>query len=199
MARSLGHFERLGQGADLLADLGDSPLPEMQRLANQEQRKHAHPCEQDHHRPLDGLLDRLAVLVMNRVRRASRWQVVVMDLGQRLVALAEPRALQPLVIAATGKALLTHFGLDHRPVCSGLSLPPANSRSNHEHSTPHSECGRTCPQSYGEPNGGRQVSGPRWSHPGPRSAGGKLDFMYWTGSTSDTVNIIFDVTGYFSH
>ena len=31
----------------------------------------------------------------------------------------------------------------------------------------------------------------------PLAAGGKLDFMYWTGSTSDTVGVIFDVTGYF--
>ena len=28
--------------------------------------------------------------------------------------------------------------------------------------------------------------------------GGKLDLMYWSGNTSDTVNILFDVTGYFS-
>ena len=32
----------------------------------------------------------------------------------------------------------------------------------------------------------------------PLAAGGKLDFMYWTGSTSDTIGVIFDVTGYFS-
>jgi hypothetical protein len=31
----------------------------------------------------------------------------------------------------------------------------------------------------------------------PLAAGGKLDFMYWTGSTSDTIGVIFDVTGYF--
>ena len=28
-------------------------------------------------------------------------------------------------------------------------------------------------------------------------SGGTLDFMYWTGSSADTINIIFDVTGYF--
>jgi hypothetical protein len=33
----------------------------------------------------------------------------------------------------------------------------------------------------------------------PLGADGKLDAMYWTGSTSDTVNILFDVTGYFSN
>jgi len=32
----------------------------------------------------------------------------------------------------------------------------------------------------------------------PLAPGGKLDFMYWSSSTSDTVNVIFDVTGYFS-
>jgi hypothetical protein len=32
----------------------------------------------------------------------------------------------------------------------------------------------------------------------PLASGGNLDFMYWTGSTSDTIDIIFDVTGYFS-
>ncbi len=30
-------------------------------------------------------------------------------------------------------------------------------------------------------------------------AGGRLDAMYWSSSTSDTVNIIFDVTGYFAN
>ena len=29
-------------------------------------------------------------------------------------------------------------------------------------------------------------------------AGGKLDAMYWTGSTSNTTQVLFDVTGYFS-
>jgi hypothetical protein len=29
-------------------------------------------------------------------------------------------------------------------------------------------------------------------------AGGKLDAMYWSASASDVVNVIFDVTGYFS-
>jgi FtsP/CotA-like multicopper oxidase with cupredoxin domain len=28
-------------------------------------------------------------------------------------------------------------------------------------------------------------------------SGGKLDAMYWTNSTSDTVNVVFDVTGYY--
>ena len=28
--------------------------------------------------------------------------------------------------------------------------------------------------------------------------GGKLDLMYWSGNTADTINILFDVTGYFS-
>jgi hypothetical protein len=28
--------------------------------------------------------------------------------------------------------------------------------------------------------------------------GGKLDLMYWSGNTTDTINILFDVTGYFS-
>ena len=32
----------------------------------------------------------------------------------------------------------------------------------------------------------------------PLAPGGKLDFMYWSSSTSDTVNVIFDVTVYFS-
>jgi len=33
----------------------------------------------------------------------------------------------------------------------------------------------------------------------PLGSGGKLDAMYWSsGGASDTVNIIFDVTGYFS-
>ena len=32
----------------------------------------------------------------------------------------------------------------------------------------------------------------------PLASGGKLDFMYWTSYTSDTVQIIFDVTGYFA-
>jgi hypothetical protein len=32
----------------------------------------------------------------------------------------------------------------------------------------------------------------------PLGAGGKLDAMYWSASTSDTVSILFDVTGYFS-
>jgi hypothetical protein len=27
-------------------------------------------------------------------------------------------------------------------------------------------------------------------------SGGKLDFMYWSASTADTVDILFDVTGY---
>jgi hypothetical protein len=31
----------------------------------------------------------------------------------------------------------------------------------------------------------------------PLASGGTLDFMYWTGRTGDTTNIIFDVTGYF--
>lgn len=31
----------------------------------------------------------------------------------------------------------------------------------------------------------------------PLAAGGKLDAMYWTASSADTVNVIFDVTGYF--
>jgi hypothetical protein len=29
-------------------------------------------------------------------------------------------------------------------------------------------------------------------------AGGKLDAMYWSGSTSNTTQVLFDVTGYFS-
>jgi hypothetical protein len=33
----------------------------------------------------------------------------------------------------------------------------------------------------------------------PLAPGGKLDAMYWSASTSDTVNVIFDVTGYFSN
>jgi hypothetical protein len=33
----------------------------------------------------------------------------------------------------------------------------------------------------------------------PLGAGGKLDAMYWAGSTSDTVNVLFDVTGYFAN
>ena len=32
----------------------------------------------------------------------------------------------------------------------------------------------------------------------PLASGAKLDFMYWTAYTSDTVQILFDVTGYFS-
>jgi hypothetical protein len=32
----------------------------------------------------------------------------------------------------------------------------------------------------------------------PLGAGGKLDAMYWSASTSNTIGIIFDVTGYFS-
>ena len=32
----------------------------------------------------------------------------------------------------------------------------------------------------------------------PLAPGGKLDAMYWSSSTADTVNVIFDVTGYFS-
>ncbi len=32
----------------------------------------------------------------------------------------------------------------------------------------------------------------------PLGAGGKLDAMYWSSSTSATVNVLFDVTGYFS-
>jgi hypothetical protein len=28
--------------------------------------------------------------------------------------------------------------------------------------------------------------------------GGKLDAMYWSGSTSNTTQVLFDVTGYFS-
>ena len=32
----------------------------------------------------------------------------------------------------------------------------------------------------------------------PLAPGGELDFMYWSGSTADTINILFDVTGYFS-
>ena len=31
----------------------------------------------------------------------------------------------------------------------------------------------------------------------PLAAGGKLDFMYWTSRTGPTVQIVFDVTGYF--
>ena len=31
----------------------------------------------------------------------------------------------------------------------------------------------------------------------PLGAGGTLDAMYWTGNSADTVNVIFDVTGYF--
>ena len=31
----------------------------------------------------------------------------------------------------------------------------------------------------------------------PLASGGKLDFMYWSSRTSDTVQVIFDVTGYF--
>jgi hypothetical protein len=30
-------------------------------------------------------------------------------------------------------------------------------------------------------------------------SGGKLDAMYWSASTADTVNVIFDVTGYFAN
>ena len=33
----------------------------------------------------------------------------------------------------------------------------------------------------------------------PLAAGGKLDFMYWSSSTADTAQVIFDVTGYFSN
>ncbi len=33
----------------------------------------------------------------------------------------------------------------------------------------------------------------------PLAAGGHLDFMYWTGNTSDRAQIIFDVTGYFAN
>jgi hypothetical protein len=33
----------------------------------------------------------------------------------------------------------------------------------------------------------------------PLSAGGTLDAEYWTGSTSDTAQVIFDVTGYFAN
>ena len=29
--------------------------------------------------------------------------------------------------------------------------------------------------------------------------GGKLDAMYWSSTATDTVNIIFDVTGYFAN
>jgi hypothetical protein len=32
----------------------------------------------------------------------------------------------------------------------------------------------------------------------PLADGGKLDFMYWSTNTSDTVDILFDVTGYFA-
>ena len=32
----------------------------------------------------------------------------------------------------------------------------------------------------------------------PLAAGGKLDFMYWAATTADTVQILFDVTGYFT-
>ena len=32
----------------------------------------------------------------------------------------------------------------------------------------------------------------------PLASGGKLDLMYWNSKTTDTTNIIFDVTGYFS-
>ena len=32
----------------------------------------------------------------------------------------------------------------------------------------------------------------------PLASGGKLDLMYWSASKADTVNVIFDVTGYFS-
>ena len=31
----------------------------------------------------------------------------------------------------------------------------------------------------------------------PLGAGGTLDAMYWSASTADTVNLLFDVTGYF--
>ncbi|MFI5258362.1 MAG: fibronectin type III domain-containing protein [Candidatus Limnocylindrales bacterium] len=33
----------------------------------------------------------------------------------------------------------------------------------------------------------------------PLAAGGNLDFMYWVTSTGPTVNVLFDVTGYFSN
>ena len=33
----------------------------------------------------------------------------------------------------------------------------------------------------------------------PLAAGGKLDFMYWVSSAGPTVNVIFDVTGYFAN
>jgi hypothetical protein len=29
------------------------------------------------------------------------------------------------------------------------------------------------------------------------ASGGSLDFMYWTGNTANTTNILFDMTGYF--
>ena len=32
----------------------------------------------------------------------------------------------------------------------------------------------------------------------PLAAGGKLDVMYWAGSTATTTQVIFDVTGYFA-
>jgi hypothetical protein len=32
----------------------------------------------------------------------------------------------------------------------------------------------------------------------PLASGGKLDFMYWVSSTGPSVDVIFDVTGYFS-
>jgi outer membrane protein assembly factor BamB len=32
----------------------------------------------------------------------------------------------------------------------------------------------------------------------PLASGGKLDLMYWSSKTTDTTNLIFDVTGYFS-
>jgi hypothetical protein len=32
----------------------------------------------------------------------------------------------------------------------------------------------------------------------PLASGGKLDLMYWSASKADTVNVIFDVTGYFA-
>jgi hypothetical protein len=31
----------------------------------------------------------------------------------------------------------------------------------------------------------------------PLGPGGTLDAMYWTTSTADTIDLIFDVTGYF--
>lgn len=118
-----GHFDRLRQVAVSLAHLGDPRLPDMHRLSNQEQGEPDHPCEQDHGGPFDDSFEWLAVLVGNGVRRAWKWRVVVVDLGQRLVHLAEPRAFQPLVIATARKAVLTHSVASFTAQCVATIYP----------------------------------------------------------------------------